>query len=374
MTASAGLALACRRMTAGYGATPVVHEIDLDVGRGEMVALLGPSGSGKTTILAALAGFIRIRSGEILIGGRSVASAKRHEPPERRDVAVVFQGYALWPHMTARQTVAFPLRRRGMPAAEAGDEAGRILDRLGIGPLAGRRPSELSGGEQQRVGLGRALARSAGLYLFDEPTAHLDAFLRDRLEEEISEQRRRSGAAAIYATHDTAEALAIADRVVLLRDGRIVQQGSPNDVYERPADPWAARLTGPASVLRAALRTRKTAAPASTWMDAGSVLRSHRPDRGLQANAAVMRPDRAHLGGELQGRVDDVAYRGNTRTTGSILPPGPSRFASPVRRSSPGGRARGGRSTGCGCSATTRSVHIPSRNSRGGVWPYAGDR
>ena len=311
MTTSAGLALACRRMTAGYGATPVVHEIDLDVGRGEMVALLGPSGSGKTTILAALAGFMRIRSGEILIGGRSVASAKRHEPPERRDVAVVFQGYALWPHMTARQTVAFPLRRRGMPAAEAGDEAGRILDRLGIGPLAGRRPSELSGGEQQRVGLGRALARKAGLYLFDEPTAHLDASLRERLQAEISEQRRRSGASAIYATHDMAEALAIADRVVLLRDGRIVQQGPPNDVYERPADPWAARLTGPASVLRVRLADvedgRARVHVDGRWLGVAVASAGPWPAGEMQA---VVRPDWAHLGGELQGRVDDVAYRG----------------------------------------------------------------
>lgn len=311
MTTSPDVAVACRRVTAGYGAVTVVDGLDLDVGRGEMVALLGPSGSGKTTILAALAGFIRIRSGEITIGDRCVASAKRHDPPEKRDVAVVFQGYALWPHMTARETVAFPLRRSGMPAGEAGDEAGRILDRLGIGTLAGRRPSELSGGEQQRVGLGRALARRARLYLFDEPTAHLDAFLRDRLQAEISEQRRRSGASAVYATHDTAEALAIADRVVLLREGRIVQQGSPSEVYERPADLWAARLTGPASVIRAHLDV-EGAVRARVHVDGHSqeaeVAAAGATRSGLVE--AVVRPGWARLGGELRGRVDDVAYRG----------------------------------------------------------------
>ncbi|MBA2700800.1 MAG: ABC transporter ATP-binding protein, partial [Chloroflexi bacterium] len=241
--------LSCSRLCLGYGSTPVVSDLDLSVDPGQVVALLGQSGSGKSTILSGIAGFLRVASGEIRIDDRLVSGPGCHLPPERRGIGVVFQSYALWPHLSALENVAYPLRRRGIGAVEARRAAGDLLERLGIGALAGRRPAELSGGEQQRVGLGRALARDARLYLFDEPTAHLDADLRARLQEEIALHRRRSGAAALWATHDTAEALAIADRVALLRDGRLVQFGAPTAVYERPVDIWAARLTGPASVL-----------------------------------------------------------------------------------------------------------------------------
>lgn len=321
MTATAGPAVTCRMVTVAYGETVVVPDLDLQVGRGEMVALLGPSGSGKTTILAALAGFMPIVSGEIAIGGRVVAGPGRHEPPERRDVAVVFQGYALWPHLTAVDTVAFPIRRRGAPAGAARREAATILERLGIGALAHRRPAEMSGGEQQRVGLGRALARGAGTYLFDEPTAHLDPALRERLQSEISEQLRRSDGAAIYATHDTAEALAMADRVVLIRDGRIVQQGSPTEVYERPVDLWAGRLTGTVSIIDLRVvgaeggRARVEVAGTSLVVDIGSsgpVLPG--PAR------ALVRPDWVRLGGELPGRIESIAFRG-THTDHELATP-----------------------------------------------------
>lgn len=306
-----GSAVEARGVAIGYGGRLVVEGLDLAVAPGEMVALLGPSGSGKTTILAALAGFIPIRSGEIVIGGRVVAGPGRHEPPERRDVAVVFQSSALWPHMSALETVAFPIRRRGVPAAEARRQAERILDRLGIGPLAARRPAEMSGGEQQRVGLGRALARNASTYLFDEPTAHLDTALRERLQTEISEHRRSSGAAAIYATHDTAEALALADRVILVRGGRVVQDGSPASVYERPVDMWAARLTGPA--WRIGVRVVEQRDGHARIDVAGSsqlvvVASAGRLRSGVAQ--AIVRPDWVRLGGDLRARVDDVAFRG----------------------------------------------------------------
>jgi len=313
VTGSAEPAVRCRGVTVAYGPRAVVSDLDLDVGRGEMLALLGPSGCGKTTILSALAGFLPIRSGAIEIGGRAVAGEGRHLPPERRDVGVVFQGYALWPHLDALDTVAYPIRRRGVGAPEARRRARTILERLGIVELAHRRPAELSGGEQQRVGLGRALAREASVLLFDEPTAHLDATLRDRLQLEIADHRKRSGAAAIYATHDTAEALAIADRVALLRDGRLVQEGTPSMVYERPVDLWAARLTGLASIVDLAIidldagdgRTRVVVAgvaQAPILTAAGSVAPG--PVR------AVVRPDWVRLGGAAPGRVETVAFRG----------------------------------------------------------------
>jgi ABC-type Fe3+/spermidine/putrescine transport system ATPase subunit len=303
--------VSCRGVAIAYGSTAVVSDLDLDVGRGEMLALLGPSGCGKTTILSALAGFLPIRGGVIRIGGRVVAEKGHHLAPERRDVGVVFQGYALWPHLDALDTVAYPIRRRGVAAADARRRAAAILDRLGIAQLAHRRPAELSGGEQQRVGLGRALAREASVYLFDEPTAHLDAELRDRLQLEIADHRRRSGAAAIYATHDTAEALAIADRVALLREGRLVQEGTPAMVYERPVDVWAARLTGLASIVD--LRIVDTG-DGRELVEVGGVtqaaaLTTAGPGRRGDARA-IVRPDWVRLGGTIPGRVETVAFRG----------------------------------------------------------------
>ena len=304
-------AVDCRGVGIDYGSAPVVSDLDLTVERGEMLALLGPSGCGKTTILSAVAGFLPIRAGQIRIGGRLVADANGHIPPERRDVGVVFQGYALWPHLDALDTVAYPIRRRGTGPTEARRRAAAILERLGIARLAHRRPAQLSGGEQQRVGLGRALAREAAVYLFDEPTAHLDATLRDRLQLEIADQRRRSGAAAIYATHDTAEALAIADRVALMRDGHIVQVGSPTTVYDQPIDLWAARLTGLASIVD--LRVVDTAAARSTIEIAGATVPAIVAAAAPIAPGpvrAIVRPDWVRLGGPLSGTVETVAFRG----------------------------------------------------------------
>lgn len=311
MSTAAELAIACHGVSIAYGSTVVVPRLDLEVRRGEMVALLGPSGSGKTTMLSALAGFIPIRSGEILLGGRLVAGTGRHEPPEHRDVAVVFQSYALWPHLSALETVAYPIRRRGVARAEALRQAGEILDRLGIRDLADRRPAELSGGEQQRVGLGRALAREASLYLFDEPTAHLDADLREHLQAAIADQRRRSGAAAIYATHDTAEALALADRVILIRDGRVIQDGSPSAVYECPVDMWAARLTGPAWNIGIRIMDQRDGHATIDVAGSSQVVAVANADRLAAGVAqAIVRSDWVRFGGDLRAQVDDVAFRG----------------------------------------------------------------
>ena len=253
-----------------------------------------------------------------------MADGRHQLAPERRDVGVVFQGYALWPHLDALDTVAYPLRRRGIAAPEARRRAAAILDLLGIGQLADRRPAELSGGEQQRVGLGRALAREASVYLFDEPTAHLDATLRDRLQLEIAEQRRRSGAAAIYATHDTAEALAIADRVALLREGRRIQDGTPKTVYERPVDLWAARLTGLASIVEVRIIDDERAEPRIEV--AGTAQSATLAAAGPVADGttrAIVRPDWVRLGGTIPGRVETVAFRGAHTDYRLATPAGP---------------------------------------------------
>lgn len=298
-------ALEIAGLSVSYGTNPVLDALDLSVAAGETMALLGPSGSGKTTLLGAVAGFVPISDGTLEIDGFVVA---RGTPPEERAVSMVFQNYALWPHMTALQIVAYPLERTGIDRAEALPAAAELLERVGIGDLGDRYPSELSGGQQQRVGLARALARQPALYLFDEPTAHLDAALRTLLQEELVERQHDSGAAALYATHDPQEALAVADRVALLRNGRIVQVGTPREVYETPADEWAARLTGPAESLPVEL---------IEYRDDVVTLRLGDLDVAVAGGGAhsgdltaIVRPEWASLGGRLPGVVHRVRFTG----------------------------------------------------------------
>jgi iron(III) transport system ATP-binding protein len=265
-----------------YAGAMVLRGVSLRVQPGEVLALLGPSGSGKSTLLHTVAGFLAPSAGTVRLGGRTVAGNGRPLPPERRDLAVVFQNYALWPHLSALDTVAYPARRRGAGRAQARSEALAIMERLRIAHLADRRPAELSGGEQQRVGLARALARRPSVYLFDEPTAHLDTHVRGVFLDELLARRRDTGAAAVYATHDAEEALGLADRVALLRDGQLVQVGTPQQVYDEPVDLFAARLTGPASVIDA-------------------------PDG---SGTLLVRPGWARLGGPLEAELRGVWFRG----------------------------------------------------------------
>ena len=296
-----------------YGETVAVRGLDLVVERGETVALLGPSGSGKTTLLYALAGFLPLSAGEIHLQGRLASSTAVSAPPEQRPIAMVFQHYGLWPHMDALQTVAYPLRRAGEGRATAEARAQELLDQMRLGQLAGRRPAELSGGEQQRVGLARALARRPAVYLLDEPTAHLDTVLKADLQAELATRMHADGAAAVHATHDVEEALAVADRVVLMRDGEVVQAARPADIEARPADEWAAQLTGPASFVEAAFQA----------------------DGADGAGRYLVRPDWLRFGGPLDTRVADVRYRGThtdyrlATAVGEVLlrEPGPPRFA-----------------------------------------------
>ena len=226
------------------GGTRGLDGLSLVVEPGEFLVLLGPSGSGKTTLLRCLAGIERISDGTIRVGETVVADKRRHTPPEDRDLAMVFQDYALWPHMSVRDNVAFALRRRGLPRADRKRGADAVLERVGLGHLADRFPSQLSGGEQQRVALARALAGRTGVILFDEPLSNLDANLRERLRVEIATLVREAGATAVYITHDQSEAFALADRVGVMQDGRLVQIGRPEDIYESPATPFVARFTG----------------------------------------------------------------------------------------------------------------------------------
>ena len=232
------------------GSVPALKAVSLDVAPGTFLVLLGPSGSGKTTLLRCLAGIERIDGGSISLSSRVVADGRSHVPPEQRDLSMVFQDYALWPHLTALDNVAFALRRRRLPRASCRERASVMLERVGLLDFARRYPNELSGGQQQRVALARALIADTGLILCDEPLSNLDADLRERMRVEISALVRDAGATTVYITHDQAEAFALADQIGVLEEGVLVQSGTPEDVYHHPATPFVARFTGLAGELR----------------------------------------------------------------------------------------------------------------------------
>jgi len=231
-------------ITKAFGGAVALADVTLAIREGEFVVLLGPSGSGKSTLLRCAAGIERVTSGTITIAGQRVDNGRSQVPPERRDLAMVFQDYALWPHMTARENVRFALRRRKLAARESDQQAKEMLANVGLEDLTERYPSELSGGQQQRVALARALVASPRLLLFDEPLSNLDASLRERMRIEIATLVRAAGKTALYITHDQTEAFALADRIGVLESGRLVQFGVPETIYRDPATPFVARLTG----------------------------------------------------------------------------------------------------------------------------------
>ena len=234
-----------------FGAKPAIDGISLAVEPGSFVVLLGPSGSGKTTLLRCIAGIERLDAGTITIDRRQVAGPGRHIPPEQRALAMVFQDFALWPHLTAARNVEYALRRLGLRGQEARDRSAAMLERVGLARLKDRYPNEMSGGEQQRVALARALVARVGLVLYDEPLSNLDADLREQLRLEIATLSRASGATSLYITHDQSEAFALGDRIAVLRAGRIVQIGTPEEVYRCPVNAFVARFTGVAGELGA---------------------------------------------------------------------------------------------------------------------------
>ena len=214
--------------------------IDLEVAEGELVVLVGPSGCGKSTLLRIVAGLDMPSRGRVFLDGTDVTEL----PPQKRDVALVFQNYALYPHMSVRDNLAFGLRMRGADAAEIADRVGRAAATLGIDALLDRRPAQLSGGQRQRVALGRALVRRPRVFLLDEPLSNLDARLRLRTRAEIARIHRNLGATMLYVTHDQEEAMTLGDRVAVMSDGRILQVGRPLEIYTRPATSFVAEFIG----------------------------------------------------------------------------------------------------------------------------------
>jgi iron(III) transport system ATP-binding protein len=232
-------------VTFGYGAAPVLDDVSLAVARGEFFAFLGPSGSGKTTLLRLIAGFGAPASGRIRIGERDVT----RDPPWSRNVGMVFQSYALWPHMTVAKNVAFGLERRKFSRAEIERRVRAVLGLVGLERFAERRPAQLSGGQQQRVALARTLVIEPDVLLLDEPLSNLDAKLRVEMRAELRALQRKLGITAIYVTHDQEEANAIADRIAVLDQGRIQQIGVPVELYDRPANRFVATFLGTANLI-----------------------------------------------------------------------------------------------------------------------------
>ncbi|MDB5526615.1 MAG: transporter [Rhizobium sp.] len=236
-------------LTKSFGALKVVKGVNLSVDKGKLVCLLGPSGCGKTTTLRLVAGFVPATGGEVRVGGKTISSAQSTVPPEGRNMSMIFQSYALWPHMTVFDNVAYGLKLRRLPKAEIVQSVRTILAATQLLPLEGRYPGELSGGQQQRVSLARALVIKPEILLLDEPLSNLDANLREEMRFEIRRLHDEFRYTTVYVTHDQAEAMTTADIIVVMNDGLIEQAGSPEDIYIRPATEFVARFIGGTNIL-----------------------------------------------------------------------------------------------------------------------------
>ena len=232
--------VALREIRKSYGAVEVLHGIDLDVADGEFVVLVGPSGCGKSTLLRSLAGLETISGGEITINGSSIV----HLHPKSRDIAMVFQNYALYPHMNVAKNMGFPLKMAKVNQAEIDEKVAKAAEILSLTPMLGRYPKQLSGGQRQRVAMGRAIVRNPKVFLFDEPLSNLDAALRVQMRAEIKELHQRLGTTIVYVTHDQIEAMTMADKIVVMKDGYVEQVGAPLDLYDRPANRFVAGFIG----------------------------------------------------------------------------------------------------------------------------------
>jgi len=232
-----------------FGGKPAVDGITLDIASGEFFAIVGASGCGKSTLLRLIAGLEAADAGKIVLVGRPVSGPGLHLPPEARGTGFVFQSYALWPHLDVRGNVAFPAQAAGLTRAEAAARADRHLATVNLSDFATRKPPDLSGGQRQRVALARCLAQEARIILMDEPLANLDPHLRATMEEELTAFHRASGATTVYITHDQREAMAVADRMAVMADGRFLQVGMPAEIYDRPSCAAVARFIGRGAIV-----------------------------------------------------------------------------------------------------------------------------
>ena len=308
-----GASITMRGLTKRYGPFTAVDAIDLDAHPGEFLTLLGPSGSGKTTTLNMIAGFVDVTEGDLLIDDQEMTNL----PPYKRNIGMVFQHYALFPHMTVTANVEYPLRQRSIPKEKRRTMVADALETVGLGQLGRRRPKELSGGQQQRVALARAMVYSPRVLLMDEPLGALDKKLRDTLQLEIKRIHAELGTTFVYVTHDQDEALVLSDRIAVFNEGRIEQIGTPTELYERPDSLFVAQFLGESSIFRGTVSGDREVDAEGHRLTAG---------RGAQptgtAVAVVVRPERIRIepdgprpgsNNAVPGRILQHIYFGNSR-------------------------------------------------------------
>jgi iron(III) transport system ATP-binding protein len=314
-----------RGLRKAYGTVIALEALDLDVGAGEVVALLGPSGCGKSTTLQLVAGFAEPTAGEIVVNGRVLSRAGMVVPPERRGMSLIFQSYAIWPHKTVAENVAYGLHVRKLPKAEIARRVLVQLSTVRLEHLANRYPAELSGGQQQRIALARALVVDPEILLLDEPLSNLDANLREEMRFEIRRLHDTTGVTMMYVTHDQTEAMVCADRIVVINHGKVEQVGTGAELYEQPRTQFVASFIGRSNVLPGRLASRGV-------VDVGSA-----PIQGVDVSSAAVgtavsvcvRPQRVALGvapegpaNKLSGRIERVAYLGECSDYLVTLPDG----------------------------------------------------
>jgi multiple sugar transport system ATP-binding protein len=288
-----------RGVDKSFGATHVLHGVDLEVADGEFLVLVGPSGCGKSTLLRLIAGLEEVSGGEIVIGGRVVNDL----PPKDRDIAMVFQNYALYPHMTVSENMGFSLKLRGEAKSSVSQKIGEAAETLDLASYLDRYPRQLSGGQRQRVAMGRAIVRHPQVFLFDEPLSNLDAKLRVQMRVEIKALHQRLHATSVYVTHDQIEAMTMADRIVVLQDGRVEQIGTPLELYDHPANLFVAGFIGSPAMNFIQARLRRGDATMSVIANDGCTLPNGRDHGGLDGQQVMysFRPEQVTLGAAGEG-------------------------------------------------------------------------
>lgn len=319
--------LTLRGIEKHYGTVRAVDGVDLEIQSGEFVTFLGPSGSGKTTTLQIIAGFVEATAGQVLLDGERVTA-----PPHKRNIGMVFQNYALFPHMTAAQNVGYPLKVRKVSKNETRQRVNEALEMVGLADRGDRYPKQLSGGQQQRIALARALVFRPKIVLLDEPLGALDKNLREHLQLEIKRIQHELGITMIYVTHDQEEALVMSDRIAVFNEGRIEQLGDPEEVYEHPSSRFVADFIGESNIFRGRLEKTSSGFSLNVGSLRLSVPSGARLAKAGSSAALVVRPERLRVrslregpgdgDNALEARVKEVVYLGNERKYNLVTPTG----------------------------------------------------